>query len=323
MPTTRKQIEALIAKLDPVIRKAFEQALDAWRSNIDLDAVADALRRGDIEGAVKAANIQPAALNGFLTAREAAFDAAGTAEMASLRLNIIFNARHLRGEAQLSQYGAQFVQGVTDDVKAMLRTALTDSLSRGQGAKAAARGIRDMIGLTDSQAGWAINLRRKLVNDPKALLSEFAADGYKLRDKRLDGIVSRAVKAQKPIAAADIEKIVTAYQNRAIRWRSLNIARTETLGAVQTGNFEAYQQAVESGKIAAQNVRKIWNTKIDGRERHTHHELNGESVGLNEHFVSVSGARLLHPHDPSAPISERAGCRCNMTYRIDHLANIR
>jgi len=323
MPTTRKQIEELIARLEPTLRKAFQQALDDWRRNVDLDALADALKRGDIEAGIRAANIQPAALNGFLTAREAAFEAAGTVELSSLRLNIIFNARHLRGEQQLSHYGAQFVQAVSDDTRAMLRTSLTDSLSRGQGAKAAARGIRGMIGLTDSQAGWAINLRRKLENDPKGLLSEFAADGYKLRDKRLDGIVRRAVKAEKPIAAADIEKIVTAYQNRAIRWRSENIARTETLRAVQAGNFEAYQQAVESGKIAAQNVRKVWNSAHDKRVRDTHRELDGESVGLNERFVSSSGARLRYPLDPAAPLSETAQCRCSLTYRVDHLANIR
>lgn len=323
MPTTRKQIEELIARLEPTLRKAFQQAIDDWRRNVDLDAVVEALRRGDIDTAVRAANIQPAALNGFLTAREAAFEAAGTAELSSLRLNILFNARHLRGEAMLERYGAQFVRAVSDDTKAMLRTSLTDSLTRGQGAKAAARGIRDMIGLTDSQAQWAINLRRKLENDPKALLSEFAADGYKLRDKRLDGIVRRAVMAGKPIAAADVEKMVTAYQNRAIRWRSENIARTETLRAVQAGNFEAYQQAVESGKIAAQNVRKVWNSAHDKRVRHTHRELDGESVGLNDRFVSSSGAQLMYPLDPAAPLSETVNCRCNLTYRVDHLANIR
>ncbi len=323
MPTTRKQIDALVERLEPILRKAFEKALDDWRNNIDLDALAAALVRGDIEAAVRAANIQPAALNGFLTARENAFELAGTAELASLRLNIIFDARHLRGEQQLAQYGAQFVQGVTDDVKAMLRTALTDSLSRGQGAKAAARSIRDMIGLTDTQAGWAINLRRKLETDPASLLAEFAADGYKLRDKRLDGIVRRAVKADQPIAAADIDKIVTTYQNRAIRWRSENIARTETLRAVQAGNFEAYQQAIDSGKIAAQNVRKVWNSAHDNRVRHTHRVLDGESVGINESFVSPSGARLRYPLDPTAPLAETVSCRCNLTYRIDHLANLR
>lgn len=323
MPTTRKQIEALVEQRYPSLLKAFQKALDDWRNNLDLSAIEAALQRGDIDGAVRAANIQPAALNGLLTAREAAFEVAGTTELASLRLNIIFNARHLRGEQQLAQYGAQFVQGVTDDTKATLRTALTDSLSRGQGAKAAARSIRSYIGLTDSQTGWAINLRRKLETDPKALLTEFEADGYKLRDKRLDGVVRRAVKAEKPIAAADIEKIVTAYQNRAIRWRSENIARTETLRAVQAGNFEAYQQAVDSGKVAAQSVRKVWNSAHDNRVRHTHRVLDGESVGINESFVSPSGARLRYPLDPEAPISETASCRCNLTYRVDHLANIR
>lgn len=323
MPTNRKQVEDLVERLYPSLLKAFQKALDDWRANLDLSAIEDALRRGDIETAVRAANIQPAALNGFLTAREAAFEAAGTAELSSLRLNIIFNARHLRGEAMLERYGAQFVQAVSDDTKAMLRTSLTDSVARGQGAKAAARGIRDMIGLTDSQAGWAINLRQKLENAPESLLSEFAVDGYKLRDKRLDGIVRRAVTAGKPIAAADVEKIVTAYQNRAIRWRSENIARTETLRAVQAGNFEAYQQAVESGKIAAQNIRKVWNSAHDKRVRHTHRELDGESVGLNERFVSSSGAQLRYPLDETAPLAETLNCRCNLTYRVDHLANIR
>lgn len=51
---------------------------------------------------MQAANIQPAALNGFPVAREGAFGAAGTAEMASLRLNIIFNARHLVASRCLS-----------------------------------------------------------------------------------------------------------------------------------------------------------------------------------------------------------------------------
>lgn len=323
MPSTRKQIEDLVERLYPSLLKAFQKALDDWRANLDLSAIQTALRNRDIEGAVRAANIQPAALNGLLTVREAAFEAAGAAELATLRINIIFNARRLRGEEQLTRYGAQLVQAVTDDARAMIRTALTDSLSRGQGAKAAAKGIRGMIGLTDSQAGWAINLRRKLQNDPRTALSEFAAGGYKLRDKRLDGIVRRAVKAEKPIAAADIEKIVTAYQNRAIRWRSENIARTETLRAVQAGNFEAYQQAVESGKIAAQNVRKVWNSARDNRVRDTHRVLNGESVGLNEGFVSPSGAILRYPLDPNAPLEETVNCRCNVTYRVDHLANIR
>jgi hypothetical protein len=46
MPTTRKQIEALIERLEPTLRKAFELALADWRNNVDLDAIAAALIRG-------------------------------------------------------------------------------------------------------------------------------------------------------------------------------------------------------------------------------------------------------------------------------------
>lgn len=323
MPTTRKQIEALIADLEPTLRKAFQQAIDDWRRNVDLDALARALGRGDIEGGIRAANIQPAALNVLVRATEAAFEAGGTAELNSIAVKIVFDARHLRGEAQIRDNAANLIQGITDDTRAMLRTILTDGLARGQGALSTARQVKTWIGITDNQAGYALNLQRKLETDPKALLAEFEADGYKLRDARLDGIVRRAVKSGDPIAAKDIQTIVTAYKNRSIAWRAKSIARIETLSAINAGRFESYQQAVSSGKVSAQNIRKIWNTTMDGRERATHAALNGESVGLNDMFVSPSNARLRYPGDKTAPLSETAQCRCNLTYRIDHLANVK
>lgn len=323
MPVSRAYVEALIAQLEPTLRKAFTEAVQRIRDNADLDGIVEALGRRDIAAAIKAANVDPAAFNGFLRAHELAFDAAGSIETKSLRLNLIFNARHLSGEQYLRQFGATFVTGVTDDVKETLRVVLTDSLSQGQGAKAAARAARDYIGIAAPQAQAAINLRRKLETDPKGLLTEFGADGYKLRDQRLDGIVRRAVRDGKPIVAKDIDKIVEAYKNRAIRWRAENIARTETLGAVNAGKHESYVQAVDSGKVTASAVRKVWNATLDKRVRDTHRALDKDSVGLNEEFVSPSGARLRYPGDKRAPVGEIINCRCNATYRIDHFANLR
>lgn len=326
MPATRKQIEELIARLEPALRKAFQQAIDDWRRNVDLDALADALKRGDIEAGIRAASIQPAALNGLLTATETAYAAGGVAEMETLAVKLLFNARHLRGEAQLRQYGATMVQGITDDTKAMLRTVLTGGLARGQGAMATARQVRDYIGITDYDAKVAMNFRRKLETDPKALLAELSAEkgngNYDRRDRRLDGIIRRAVRDNKPIAQKDIDTIITTYKNKSVVARSKNIARTETLSAVNAGRDEAYRQAVDSGKVPAQSVRKVWNSAHDKRVRNTHRELDGESVGLNETFTSSSGARLRYPGDKLAPLSEICGCRCNLTYRIDHLSNV-
>jgi hypothetical protein len=323
MPVTRAQVDALIAKLEPQLRRAFEDAIRDWRANIDLSALSDALKRGDLSAATQIANLQPGAMSGFLRAYELAFDQAGSLELAALKLNILFNVRHLSGEQQLRKYGADLIRGISDDGRAMVRTVLTDGLARGQGALATARQVREYIGINDLQAQWAINLRTKLQSDPKALLAEINAGGYKLRDKRLDGIIRRSVADGKPIADADVEKIVVTYKNRSLRSRAESIARTETLSAVNAGKHESYLQAVDSGKVAASAVRKVWNTRLDGRERQTHAAMNGESVGIYESFVSPSGARLLHPGDKTAPAAEVINCRCNATYRIDRLANVR
>ena len=59
------------------------------------------------------------------------------------------------------------------------------------------------------------------------------------------------------------------------------------------------------------------------RTRLTHAVLDGKTAGLREPFRSPSGAFLMFPGDPSAPGAEIINCRCNLTYRIDFLANIR
>lgn len=322
MAVSRAYIEALIARLEPDLRREFMAALDDWRRNIDLQAVARALERGDVAGAVQAANIQPGALTGLARQMEGAFAAGGAAEAQGLRLNIIFNARDFRSEAVIRESSATLIQAVTEDTRATLRTVMADGLSRGQGAVTTARQIRPYIGMADNQAGYALNFLRKLQTDPKALLAELEAGGYKLRDKRLDGHIRRAAASGEPIPAKSIDKIITAYRNRSIAWRAENISRTETLRSVNIGRYEAYRQAVESGRVREQDIRRTWNATPDKRTRDTHAEMGGQTVGLNEPFVSPSGARLRFPGDPLAPIAETAQCRCNVTYRIDHLANV-
>lgn len=328
MPVSRAYIEALITRLEPRMKRAFMDAIYDWRRHADLDGIARALERGDVPAAIKAANIQPAALNGITKAMEASFEAAGAAEMSGLRLPIIFNVRDLRAERILREAAAMLVKGATQDQVAMLRSVLTDGLARGQGGRATALnlvgrnidGVRQggYIGLTESQARWALNYEAEL-SDPARMARALTR---KLRDKRFDATVRKAIKDGKPLGEAQIGKMVTAYRNRALRCRGETIARTETLRAVNAGRFEAYQQAVDAGRVAEQNIRRVWNATLDNRVRDTHRDMDGQSVGLNEDFESPSGARLRYPCDESAPIEETINCRCNVSYRIDHLANI-
>lgn len=82
--------------------------------------------------------------------------------------------------------------------------------------------------------------------------------------------------------------------------RAETIARTETHGAFQKGNFEGYRQA---------NVpTKIWVAVLDGATRDSHAGIDGEEVPTDQPFSNG----LMFPGDPSGPAREVVNCRCQM-----------
>jgi len=101
-----------------------------------------------------------------------------------------------------------------------------------------------------------------------------------------------------------IDRIDSVYQF-AMDTRADRIARTETIGAANAGGFEAMK------KTGVQ--RKEWLSSRDDRVRETHKELDGVQVGIDEPFISPSGAKLQYPGDPEAPADEIIQCRCTPT----------
>lgn len=55
---------------------------------------------------------------------------------------------------------------------------------------------------------------------------------------------------------------------------------------------------------------KTWHSQLDGRVRSSHAALNGVRISAGESFHTQGGIALRYPHDPKAPLSEVAGCRC-------------
>lgn len=95
------------------------------------------------------------------------------------------------------------------------------------------------------------------------------------------------------------------YANRLPPHRTELIARTETIRASNAGSMEVF---------TAWGVQmKEWLTTLDGRERETHRELDGQIKAINQSFVVPSnGVSLRFPGDPFAPIGETANCRCTV-----------
>jgi Phage Mu protein F like protein len=95
------------------------------------------------------------------------------------------------------------------------------------------------------------------------------------------------------------------------RWpnRATVIARTETIGAMNAGRFDAFRAyAEETGET---DLQQVWLATDDRRTRPTHDEADGQRVPLGDLFT-VGGFSLRFPGDPTGPPQEVIQCRCTL-----------
>lgn len=94
------------------------------------------------------------------------------------------------------------------------------------------------------------------------------------------------------------------------RWpnRATVVARTETIGALNAGRYDAFQAVAEE---EGQPLEKVWLATTDSRTRHSHREADGQRVSVGGNFT-VGGFSLAFPGDPSGPPQEIIQCRCSM-----------
>lgn len=336
----RQIIADLIEKWAPQIQRAFLDGVDVLRDRAQVTLIAQLLQAGDVDGAVRAVGLDPAAFAALDTTITAAFVDGGQQTAATIpasvgpqghRLQVLFGVRNPRAETWLRDNSSQLVTAIVTDQREMIQQNLEAGMRAGLNPRTVALDLvgrvdpvsgkrtGGSIGLTASQDDWVRNYAG-------ALASDSPEDTFHntLRDKRFDAAVRRAIASGTPVPADLQAKMVTAYRNRALRYRAETIARTEALSALHQAQNEAYQQTIDAGQVQAKSVKKIWRSAYDDRVRDTHRAMSGESVGMHEPFVSPRGARLLFPGDTSqgAPASEVVNCRCVVAYRVDYLAGV-
>jgi len=91
----------------------------------------------------------------------------------------------------------------------------------------------------------------------------------------------------------------------AEQYRSVRIARTESTTAINKGILEAYKQS-------GMGPQKQWLTSRGENVRDWHRTMDGQTVNIDEPFVSGQGNALMHPGDPNAPSDEIVNCQCTM-----------
>lgn len=342
MPDAPRSIEELIEGWAPRLSRAFLDAIRRIASEVRISTIAELLERGDVDGALREVGLDPVAFRRLEGGIEQAFEDGGDFTMGRIpalrqpdghRLNILFDLRNPRAEQWLREESSTLVREIVADQRVSIRQHLVAGMETGinprtvaldlVGRKNRETGQREggVIGLTAAQEGWVRSFSARLASGDPAEMT--AALGMKLRDKRFDRTIAKAIREGTSIPAAKVADMVRAYRARALKHRGDAVGRTEALRALNASQVEAFEQAIEAGQVNEAAVTKVWHTAADERVRTTHRLLNGRRAGFRAVFVSPSGAQLRYPGDPAAPAAETVQCRCWMNIRINHLLGVR
>lgn len=104
-----------------------------------------------------------------------------------------------------------------------------------------------------------------------------------------------------------IAKDLQARVSEMNRASAVRAARTAITSAQNGGRMDSYKAASDMGI----KVRKRWVATKDGRTRHAHRRLDGQTVGWNESFASELG-KIRYPGDPRAKPANVYNCRCSL-----------
>lgn len=301
----------LMDQMEPRVRRDFLNAVANMTEAFTLSEIVELIETGQllvafepiVEG--EARNLATQVTGGFVVAGE------NTANFLTeaLGVQVVFDQTNTRAVEVMRANQLRMVQGFTREQMQATQQALVDGVRRGLNPREQARNFRDNIGLTATQQRAVENYRRLLETRSSDALNR------QLRDKRFDSTVRRSIQTDTPLSQEQINRMVSRYQDRYVRYRSEVIARSESLSAVNQATEEAYQQAIDEGIIDAENLEKKWLTARDERVRSSHRNLHGMVRNVNETFPGEDG-ELMFPGDPSAPASETANCRCALARRI-------
>lgn len=309
------EIERLDQLLDGVearIKRAFAAFISAVTDEGVVRRVADLIAAGRVEDALEVADSYVAGFAnifgtefqriGDLTAVEFANAMPGMASAIS------FDPTWPRAAELMRRNRLGFIAEFTAQQRAAVRQSLARTFITGQGPAAAERAFRSSVGLTEYQEGIVANYRRRLDEGSRRALD------YELRDRRFDRTVNAAIRDDRPLTQAQIDRMVARYHARFVVLRGQTIARTEGLKVMNQARDEALRQMIQQTGINPDTVKRIWNATRDKRTRDSHEAMQGQERGLGMAFQSGAGVPLIYPGDPSAPASEIINCRCVLTF---------
>lgn len=332
------KFEQLYLLKQPQVLEAFLEAISNITDRAVISDMTKAIEENDYDLLYRASGLTESSFNNVLDKIEEVYKESADIMVDKLPKKVetnqgvfytTFNIRNRVIEEQLRERSSQFVKEITDEVRENIREVVTEGVALGNNPRETAlnivgrydrvskRRIGGVIGLTNSQVKWVGNVKKYL---------ETLDDKYfnmTLRDKRFDSVVKKAIKEQKPLPKETIERLVIAYERKALKFRGDNIARTETISAINRAENAVIEQNLEEGNINREKVYKWWDDTGDMRTRLTHIQMGKKynrknPIPYDEPFVFPSGEKCMFPTDVSLGLSakEVVNCRCKVQYDI-------
>lgn len=341
--TDAKTIDALIKLMEPELQEIFLEVMQDVVDRASLQDMIAAIQLNNPEALFRATGMTPAALEPFIDKIEEIYKQAGNIT-ASTFPSVIrsaagvvvfrFQMRNLQAENDIRTNSSRLINALTEEARQNVRTTLERGLVDGRNPRSVAldivgrvdpktrKRVGGIIGLTTRQERWISNARQYITSGDEKYFN------LNLRDKRFDSQIQKYFDQGKKPPNDLIERSLISYKNKALRYRSEVISRTETIQSINRAEYRTYMQAVQEGAINQERVKRYWDSTMDGRTRFTHKELERktrkEPIGLDEPFISESGDRLMHPGDTSlgASAKEVVQCRCRVRYKVDRFSDV-
>jgi hypothetical protein len=304
------------------LQTAFLIAVKALREDIDLTELELALSQNSTELIIGATKIDK--LNdllygvgisptGYIFSKEllTTFDMGANAAIANLPPEIqklvTFDFLGERAVRIMRESGADLVRELSIATQGGVRTALGDSMFLNRPIPDQARGLRQLVGLTDKQMQAVLNFRAQL--ETRQILGFTPPD-----ERRLNAVEQSMVRRHMNTGYFDqtrIDDMVETYYQRMVNKRALDIARTESLHAVNKGQLELWYQGFDQGLFTDALHRKFWIVTRDEKLRATHAAIPGMNpygVQIRSMFLTPFGL-INSPGDANVNL---INCRCCM-----------
>lgn len=316
-----KALHGAADKIAPTMYSAFLAAIKEIRDNLySVEAVEAALLSQGVNAAVTASGIDkleellfgvglPGGNFILSTQMQGAFIAGALAAISNLdaskQKQLSFNSLNERAVEIMRYRGSQTITGVSNLSRVAIHDSLVRSLSDNLTPRKAATDLRQSLGLAPNQMQAVTNFRRQL--ETKQILG--FTPPY---DRRLNAIEQSMIRRhmrEGHFTTANIDAMVERYYQSLLNKRAMDIARTESMSAVNAGQLELWEQGLDMGIFDDNFERKFWIVTPDDRLRPTHKaipNMNPNGVKIRAMFITPFGP-VYGPGDANSGL---INCRC-------------